>query len=375
MKKQTLLLSIAAIYILASCSPTQQEKQEETYQVINPFVADTVYTNEYVAEINAQQNVEVRTRIKGFIETIFVDEGQRVHKGQTLFSISSEGYRQELLKAQAITKSALAEQKYAEIELENTKKLFDKNIIAKPEYDLAGAKVDALKAKVEEVQSEEAQANLKFSFTEIKAPFDGTINRIPNKTGSLIEEGALLTTISNSKNVYAYFNVSEKEYLDLITENNDEPNTGKDNKETVLLVLANGDIYEHEGVIETSESEFDKSTGNIAFRAKFPNPDGLLKHGSNGKIVVEKSVKKAVIIPQKSTFEIQDKLYVYVLKKDSTIEQRNIISNIRLPHIFIIESGLQNNEHILYEGVQSVRDGSKIIPDYIIYEQSGNSTL
>lgn len=375
MKKQALLLSIGATIFFASCSSTNITETKEKYEVITPFVSDTVYTNEYVAEINALQNVEVRTRIKGFIETIFVDEGQIVHKGQTLFSISSEGYRQELLKSQAISKSALAELKYAEIELENTKKLFDKNIIAKPEHDLAVAKVDALKAKVEEAQANEAQANLKLSFTEIKAPFDGTINRIPNKTGSLVEEGTLLTTISNNKDVYAYFNVSEKEYLDLVTENNDDPNNGKNKKEKVQLMLANGDIYAHKGIIETTESEFDQSTGNIAFRAKFPNPESLLKHGSNGKIVIEKPIKKAVIIPQKSTFEIQDKLYVYVLKQDSTVEQRNIISNIRLPHVFVVESGLKNNEHILYEGVQSVKDGSKITPDYITYEQISNPTL
>jgi len=272
-----------------------------------------------------------------------------------------------LLKVQAAVKSAQAELKYAEIELENTKRLLDKNIMAKPEYDLAAVKVDALKANLEEAQSDEAQANLKLSLTEIKAPFDGIINRIPNKKGSLVEEGTLLTTISNTDEVYAYFHVSEKEYLDFVAENKTQTNKQSGRKEEVALVLANGELYKHKGIIETSESEFDQSTGNIAFRAKFPNTEHLLKHGGNGKIVIKKPVKKALIIPQKTTFEIQDKLYVYVVKPDSVVEQRNIVSNIRLPHLFIVETGLSPDEKIIYEGVQSVKEGDKIIPELISF--------
>lgn len=373
MKNNTLLLSIAAIILLASCSSKKQNQTIETYQVISPLVTDTVYTKEYVAAINAVQNVEIRTRIKGYIESVFVDEGHAVHKGQTLFSISSKSYQQEVQKTKATTKIAMADLKSAEIELENAEKLFNKKIIGKPEYDLAKVKVEALKAKVEEALSNEEQAIHKLSYAEIKAPFDGIINRIPNKIGSLVEEGTLLTTISNNKEVFTYFNVSEKEYLDLTTEvNNKNNNTNK--KETVSLILANGDIYKYKGVIETTESEFDQSTGNIAFRAKFPNPENLLKHGGNGKIVIEKSIHNAIIIPQKSTFEIQDKLYVYVLTQNNTLQQRNIISNIRLPQLYIVESGLKKDERILYEGVQSVKEGDKISPVLISFQQHNNTS-
>lgn len=375
MNKQILLLSIGMGISLMSCFEKKQPENLEKLQVIYPLVKDTVYTDEFVASISAKQNVEVRSRIKGYIENIHVDEGQIVHKGQTLFSISSRVYQQELQKVQATVKSARAELKYAEIELENTKKLFDKNIISRAEYDLAAAKIEALKANLEEVQSDESQANLKLSFTEIKAPFDGIINRIPNKKGSLVEEGTLLTTISNADEVYAYFNVSEKEYLDLVIEN-EEQTTGKNKKrEDVSLILANGELYEHKGIIETSESEFDPSTGNIAFRAKFPNIKRLLKHGGNGKIVIKKPLKKALLIPQKSTFEIQDKLYVYVVKSDSTVEQRNIVSNIRLPHLFVVETGLNQEEKIIYEGVQNVKEGDKISLELITFKQTEHSSL
>ncbi len=369
MRKFALLFSAGAAIILTSCSTNDKTTVLEKFPVIPTLIKDTVYTDEFVASIQAKQNVEVRTRIKGYIENILVDEGQIVHQGQTLFTINTKEYEQRLQKAQAITKSALAELKSAQIELENTQRLFDKNVISKAEYDLSAAKADALKAKVEEVQSDEVRARLSLSFTEVKAPFDGIINRIPNKKGSLVEEGALLTTISNTDEVYAYFNVSEKEYLDLAAEE-----AGKNKKEEVRLVLANGEIYEHTGIIETTESEFDQSTGNIAFRAKFRNPKNLLKHGGNGKIVIEKSLHNALMIPQKSTFEIQDKLYVYVLKSDSSVEQRNIVSNIRLPHLFIVESGLKEGEQIIYEGVQNVKEGDKISPEIITFDQLNHST-
>jgi membrane fusion protein (multidrug efflux system) len=365
MNNKAFVLCIGAYLLLISCSSKETKEKNESYQVINPIIADTVYTKEYVAEINALQNVEVRARIKGFIETIFVDEGQIVQKGQILFSISNKGYEQDLLKSKATTKSALADLKLAEIELTNAEKLLEKNVIAKTEYEFAVAKVEVFKAKVQEAQSEEAQANLNLSYAEVRAPFNGVINRIPHKTGSLVEEGTLLTSISNSKEVYAYFNVSEKEYLDLAAEHIAENTADRYIKEAASLILANGETYKYQGIIETSESEFDPATGNLAFRARFLNPEGMLKHGGNGKIVIERPLKNVMIIPQKSTFEIQDKLYVYVLKTDSTVELRNIVSNIRLPHLFIVEEGLKKEEQILYEGVQSVGEGDKIIPKRI----------
>jgi membrane fusion protein (multidrug efflux system) len=367
MKNNTLLMGIGAIMILASCSTTsQKEQQEETYKVTSPLVTDTVITNAYVAEINALQNVEVRSRIKGFIETILVDEGATVNKGQLLFTISSREYQQNLQRAKASLQNALAELKSAEIELANTQKLLDKKIVAITELEMQQAKVDAMEAKVAEAQSDEAQANLNLSFAEIKAPFDGIINRIPNKTGSLIEEGTLLTSISNNKEVFAYYNVSEKDYLDYATAK------GEGKSKEVSLVLVNGTLYNHTGKIETTESEFDRSTGNIAFRAKFPNPENLLKHGGSGKVLVKTELKNAMLIPQKSTFEIQGNIYVFIVDADNMVKQRQIIPLARLPHLYAIEHSLNANEKIIYEGIQRVKDGDKVQTETVSFSQITN---
>lgn len=363
MKKNALVLSIGAMIILASCSTNTKTETENKFQVIHPLVMDTSYQTEYVAEINALQNVEVRTRIKGFVENIYVDEGQTVRQGQVLFTVSSKEYQQYLQKAKALFQNAVAELKSAEIELENTQHLLNKNIVAKTELEMMKAKVDALKAKVAEAQSEKEQTELNLSFAEIKAPFDGIINRIPNKVGSLVEEGTLLTTISNNKEMFAYFNVSEKDYLDYAV------STEQGKSKEVSLMLANNTLYTHKGIIETTESEFDKNTGTIAFRAKFPNPKNILRHGATGKILVTNVLKNAMLIPQKSTFDRQENLCVFVVDSLGTVQVRKITPLLRLPHLFAVGSGLSPQDKILYEGVQLVKEGDKISTETVSFSQ------
>ncbi|WAR44791.1 efflux RND transporter periplasmic adaptor subunit [Methylomonas rapida] len=339
-----------------ACSPEKPvENKPETYQVINPLVKDTSYTSEYVAEIQSVRYVEVRSKIKGFIEKNYVDEGQAVQKGQLLFSLSFSEFEKELQKAEADYKASLADLKAAEVELNNVKHLVEKNIVSKPELDVLQAKANALKAKVEEAVAHKEQVALHLSFAQIKAPYDGIINRIPHKMGSLIEEGDMLTSISDNREIFAYFHLSEIDYLNYI--GNEEKET-----KTVVLKLANNDLYPHKGKIETIESEFDRETGNIAFRARFPNPEAILKHGANGKIVINKILKNALIIPQKSTFEIQDQLYVFVVDKDNMLRQRKIVPKMRFTDFYAVESGLTKNDRIVFEGVENAKDGAKIEP-------------
>ncbi|MEY4718117.1 MAG: hypothetical protein RL563_735, partial [Pseudomonadota bacterium] len=199
------------------------------------------------------------------------------------------------------------------------------------------------------------QVALNLSFARIKAPFNGFVNRIPNKVGSLIADGDMLTSISDNREIFAYFNLSEIDYLNYVSANDKHA-------DNVTLKLANQTYYPHVGKIEMIESEFDHATGNIAFRARFPNPDGLLKHGSNGKVVVRKQLKNALLVPQKSTFEIQDKLYVFVVNQEGNLQQRNIMTKMRFPDFYVVESGLSQEEQIIYEGVATLKDGDKIQP-------------
>jgi membrane fusion protein (multidrug efflux system) len=341
MKRIILFTGFMALVCLTSCTQKKEEKEEaEKFTVTNPVKMDTSFTKQYVSQIKSVRNIELRAQEKGFLQNIYVDEGQFVKAGQVLFRIQPKMYEAELLKAQS-------EEKAAEIELQNTKLLADKNIVSKNEQAVAMSKLQAAKAEV-------ALAKLHLSFTEIKAPFDGTIDRIPLKLGSLIDEGELLTSLSDNSQMFAYFNVSEPEYIQYQTDIKDRA----DNK--VSLLLANGDVFKEKGNVEVIESEFNNETGNIAFRARFPNSGKLLRNGETGQVQMLVPLKNAIVIPQKATYEIQDKKYVFVVDKNDKVSSREITITGEIPDLYVVSSGLTENDKILLEGVQKVRENDKI---------------
>jgi RND family efflux transporter MFP subunit len=354
MNTRSWCLGLCAAMMLAACSEGTVQEEAATYPVASPVVTDTAYYDEYVAQLAAQQNIEIRARLEGFIEQIHVDEGQAVREGQLLFTIGSKEYTQEALRAQAAVRSTEAELQAARIELENTGKLKDKNIVSASELAMMRAKLEAAEARVAEAKAAAARAELDLAFTQVKAPFDGVINRIPNKRGSLVEVGALLTSLSNTDEVFAYFNLSEADYLDIVT------TTRGDRAEDVSLVLANGMAFPAKGVIETTESEFDATTGNIAFRARFKNPKGVLKHGGTGKVRVRNPLAHAMLVPQKATFEVQGNTYLYVVDGEGIARMRAVRPSHRVEQDFVLTDGIAADERFLLEGVQRVRDGDRI---------------
>ncbi|MES2266991.1 MAG: efflux RND transporter periplasmic adaptor subunit [Bacteroidota bacterium] len=342
MNRNVMFVALCVLLYNTGCTSNKEEKTEEaaTYAATSPLKIDTSYTKEYVSQIKSVRNIEVRAQEKGYLQKIYVDEGQFVKAGQPLFRIMPQAFEAELQKAEAETRSA-------EIELQNTKTLADKNIVSKNEYLLGQAKLDQAKA-------ERALAKMHLAFTEIKAPFDGIIDRIPLKLGSLIDEGALLTSLSDNKQMFAYFNVSEPEYLNY---QNDVKDRGESH---VSLLLANGQLFKYKGDVQTVESEFNSETGNIAFRAIFNNPDKLLRNGETGKVLMKVPFKNALVIPQKATYEVQDKTYVFVIDNNNVVKSTNIEISARMPDLYVVQSGLSVNDKILLDGVQKVRDNDKI---------------
>lgn len=339
-------MGLGTLLCLSACTTKKEEKETEgKYTVTNPVTLDTLFTKEYVSQIRSVRNIEIRAQEKGFLQDIYVDEGQFVTAGQVLFRIMPKMYEAELLEAQA-------EAQAAEIELQNTKTLADKNVVSKSEQAIAQAKLQKARAEV-------ALAKLHLSFTEIRAPFAGTIDRIPKKLGSLIEEGELLTSLSDNSKMFAYFNVSEPEYLEY------QANAKTCGDSNVSLLLANGQPLKSKGKVEVIESEFDNETGNIAFRASFPNPEKLLRNGETGKVEMAVPVKNALIIPQKATYEIQDKMYVFVVGSDNKLKSKEITIVGDLPDLYVVKTGLSADDKILLEGVQKAKDDDKISYNYV----------
>ena len=361
---KTLLL----LLLLAGCSgkgetteseTAEEQVAEQSFPVIKLSNQNTTLNHDYASNLEALQNVEVRARVAGYLDKILVDEGKAVKKGQLLFRLNDAEYQVGISKARASLESATAEYKSAGVEMGRVKLLVDKNIISASELKLAKAKMEVAKGAIDQAKAALAHARLQVSLTHIRAPFNGIINRIPFKQGSLIEEGALLTTISDISQIYAYFNVSEKEYLVFIKKRRDPEKTIT---KEVELLLADDSHYPYPGKIETTETIFEGNSGTIAFRARFPNPKRILRHGATGKIRLTNDVSDALLVPQKSVFEVQDKNFVYVVDADNRVKTRSFVPQSRVDQFYIVQSGLKAGDRIVYEGLQSLKDGMKIIP-------------
>lgn len=310
--------------------------------VTTPLRKEVEITQDYVAQVHAVQHIEMRAMEHGYLQDIFVDEGQAVKKGDLMFRTMPVLYRAEVKKAEA-------EAEFATIEYKNTKMLHEENVVSTNELAMAKARLDRAKADV-------AMAKAHLTMSEIRAPFDGIMNRLHVRQGSLLEEGELLTTLSDNSKMWVYFNVTEAEYLDYMMEHKGEEPT------PVKLLMANYKMFPHEGKIETIEADFHHETGNIAFRATFPNPDGLLRHGETGKVIMATPIPNALIIPQKATFEILDKKFVFVVDEANKVHLRQITVAEEVPHLYVVSEGLKDSEKILVEGLRKVRDGDPIIP-------------
>ena len=345
-----MLAGLAGIFIFASCQNQKESKKEEPqFSVTSPIQRDTIIYKDYVSQIQSASHIELRSQERGYLQKIFVDEGQFVRKGQIMFQIMPLLYQAEKQKA-------AAEVDFAEIEYKNTKSLTDKNIVSLNELAMAKAKLNKAKAELSL-----AQAHL--TLTEVRAPFDGIMDRFHERLGSLIEEGALLTTLSNNGKMWVYFNVPEAEYLDYTYE-------AKSKKQQVVqLQMANNQIFEHNGIVETIEADFDNETGNIAFRATFPNPKGVLRHGETGNIRMPVALKSAILIPQKATFDVLDKKYVYVVNENGVLKATQITVAHEIPHLYIISSGISPKDKILAEGLGKVKNNEKIKYNFISFDK------
>lgn len=354
---------VVLIVVFVSCRNNSPQNEEPSEFPITKIIRkDTILQKEYVSDIRAFRNVEIRARVQGYLDHIYVDEGQEVKKGQLLFRINDEEYQAALAQAKANLKNAEAEADAMQLEMDRVKILVDKKVVSETELRLAKSKCDAAKARIEEARSAEAHMVIRLSHTSIRSPFDGTIDRLPFKIGSLIDEGTLLTTVSDTHIMHAYFKVSENEYLEFRKKKEDS------REEEVVLELADGTDHRYKGKIETMEGEFEATTGTIAFRASFPNRDHLLKHGSSGKVRLTNEVKGILLVPQKATFEIQDKTYVYVVDDKNTVRMKSFIPKMRFSHFYIVQSGLQEGDQVVYEGIQNVREGSVIKPAMVAME-------
>jgi membrane fusion protein (multidrug efflux system) len=309
-------------------------------KLARPQVKDVTVRQQYVGQIHARRHIEIRAPQKGYIESISVHEGQAVKKGELVFNILPGVYQAKL-------DTELADVKIAAQELQNAQRLFKSKVVSQLEVTLR-------ETKLAKAQAEAELAKAELNLTEVRAPFDGIIDRLLERQGSMVLEGETVTTLSDNSSMWVYFNVPEARYLEYLAA------AGKEKERKVELVLADGSQFQQSGTIGAIEADFDHQTGTIPFRADFSNPDGLLRHGMTGNVVLHQAFSDALVIPQRATFEVLGKRCVYVVDSEGRAHQREIAIRGELEGAFIVASGIDADDRIVVQGIQRVSDGKKV---------------
>jgi len=339
------------------------------YPVLTITSRSTTLFSDYPSTIQGQQNIEIRPKIDGYIEKIYVDEGATVRKGQPLFQISAPQYEQDVRTAQANIKIAQADVNAAQMQVEKVRPLVEKNIISQYELQSAQFTLQAKQAALAQARASFANARTNLGYTSITSPVDGVVGVIPHKIGSLVSSNTAepLTTVSNIGNIYAYFSINEKMALEF--SKNTPGATVQQRLATippVTLILPNGTEFSQKGRIETASGLINTETGSISVRATFPNPGNIIRSGSSGVVRIPRTVDSALLIPQKATYEIQGKKFVYVVESTGTVRSVEVkVMDSNNGQYYVVQQGLNPGEKIVLEGVASLREGATIKPSAI----------
>ncbi|GAA3745278.1 MULTISPECIES: efflux RND transporter periplasmic adaptor subunit [Flavobacterium] len=372
MTKQSFLSILAASLIIASCGKNDKSAQAggapqiKEYKTVTLQLKSATLNSDFPASIQGQQNIEIRPRVEGYIDKIFVDEGAVVKAGQPLFKISAPEYEQQVRTATASIKSAQAEVSSAKLAVNKVKPLVEKGIISK--YDLESAQYTYESALASLAQANAALVNAKVNlgYTTVTSPVNGVVGSIPFRLGSLVSSNTAepLTTVSSIGNVYAYFAMNEKVLLNFTKDAGGSLNQKIKSMPDVSLVLSDGSTYDQKGKIETVNGLINTETGTVNFRARFPNPKGIIRSGSSTTVQIPNYVKDAIIIPQSATFELQDKMFAVVVGKDKKTTNANItVLDNSAGNYYVVTSGLKAGDEIVLEGVASLKEGTEIKPN------------
>lgn len=320
---------------------------------------------EFSASLEGSKDIEIRPQVEGYLDKIYVDEGAHVRKGQLLFQINDRPYREQTNNAKASLAAAKANLANAEINVSKLTPLVQNNVISDVQLKTAQATRDAAAASVAQAEAAVHNTEINLGYALIKAPVDGYIGRIPFKTGSLVgtTTATPLTVLSEINEVYAYFSLSENDFLQF---KNQFPGNTIEEKikhiPPVELVLADNSVYPGKGKVETVSGQFNSGKGTISFRATFRNEGGLLRSGNTGRIRIPRTIQSAVPIPQSATFELQDKIFVFVLGDSNKVAARPITVEGQNGNYYLVQNGVKPGDKIVYTGLDRLRDGVVIVP-------------
>ncbi len=358
---------LASGALMSSCGKGDQQgaqQQAPEFAVLTVGESDVTLETAYPATLHGQNDVEIRPQVSGFLTSVQVTEGQHVSAGQTLFTIDQVQLQAAVDAARAQISVAQANVNTAQTNANNNKQLYEKNIISTSAYQTSVDALNAAKAQLSAAQASLVNAQKNLSYSVVKAPAAGVVGTIDLKEGSLVSPSSLLTVLSNNGGMEAYFSMTEKQILAMTNGGQRSVNSAIENLPAVSLKLADGSIYPEKGKIVSISGVIDSSTGSATVKARFPNPNGMLRSGNTGQVLVPNINTNTIQIPQKATFEIQDMKFVYVLGDSAKVKSTPItVSAIDDGQSYIVTSGLKPGDVIVTEGVGStVKEGMVITP-------------
>lgn len=360
---------VLGVALLTSCSGKKSSQAsmmmgngEYAVETVSSSTAD-LFTK-YPATIKGVQDVEIRPKVAGNITRQLVDEGDFVQAGQVLFVIDPTQYQAAVDQAQAAVNVATTSVGTAELTFNNKKALLARQIISQYDYDVAANQLAMAKAQLGQAQAALRSAKDQLSYCSVRATSSGVIGEIPYRVGSLVSGSIVqpLTTVSNLSQMYAYFSMTEKQFLQM-TRANGSSEAARQSLPDVTLILADGTTYPETGKVTSFSGVIDPATGSVQMRATFANPDRLLRSGATGVLRFPVHQENAIVIPQKATYEIQDKKFVYVVGKDNKVKNTEItVLEQNDGKSYVVTSGLKGGEQIVVEGVNKLKDGMEIKP-------------
>jgi len=364
MKTKIILSGAIALLGLASCGNGNQTKQEtpaQEYPVMAMYKQVANMQTVYPATIKGQEDIEVKPRVDGYIEAIYVDEGSVVKAGQALFKINSPASEQSLTSAKAAVNSERARVNTAKVDVDRYQPLAEKGIVSEVQLQTYKNAYETALATLQQAEATLKNAQAMMGWTTVTSPVDGVVGSIPYRKGSLVNSANTLTTIANTGNVYAYFSLNERKLMDFLQDVEGISQSEKiKNMPPVTLILSDGSEYEEKGRIETITGTVDITTGSANFRAEFPNKSGKLRSGTSGKILIPKTLDDVFVIPQKATFAQQDKVLVFKLKGDSVSQQIISVQSMPNGQDYAVTEGLSEGDKIVSDGIATLRNGMKV---------------
>ncbi len=365
MKLIKLSCGIMALILMASCSNNSNQGNQQSvnkeYPVMVMNKLDANMQSVYPTTVKGQEDIEIKPRVDGYIEAIYVDEGSVVKAGQALFKINSPSSEQALTSARASVNSEKARVNTAKVDVDRYRPLAEKGIVSEVQLQTYQNAYETALASLQQAEATLKNAQATMSWATVTSPVDGVIGSVPYRKGSLVNSSNTLTTIANTGNVYAYFSLNERKLMDFLDGVEGSTQSEKiKNMPSVTLILADGSEYEEKGRIETITGTVDITTGSANFRAEFPNKSGKLRSGTSGKIIIPKMLNDVFVIPQKATFSQQDKVLVYKLEGDTIKQQIIRVQTMPNGQDYAVTDGLSAGDKIVSDGVATLRNGMKI---------------